>query len=320
MGSKKTFTLWLSILMVFYCHAQTVTFEFSDGIEDGYLKTKMESNVSRLLTAINEANAADKDINYTGIDIDLDASASIGMTWNNLHFQIEDEDYVDHCVKITGKHGGYRVQNIGILVNPLPNSGYDGESRREIYIDMNRDGKIVDFNFTLGMNEYTEILKKGEELGDLDRRLQIINWCEHFAKAYCDKNIRFMQTIFSDDAIIITGKLTMKRVPGDRIQMRKQVTYTTQTKQQYLSRLEQVFRYNEYVNVKFDEYKVIRHGAKPNYYGVTLKQKWHTPRYSDEGIVFLVWDFTNEDEPRILVRTWQPTTEEAFKLGDFKLP
>lgn len=281
----------------------------------------MERNISNLLTAINIANNASGDINYTGVDISNDASASIGMTWNNIHFSIEDDDYVEHCVKVAGTNGGYRVQNIGVLINPLPGSGYDGEMRREIYIDLDRNGQISDFNFTLGVNMYTEILKKGEELGDLDRRMQIINWCEHFAKAYCDKNLGFMQTVFSDDAIIITGKLTMKRVrDAGGVGLRSKVEYTQQTKTQYLAKLKKIFAANSYVNVRFDDYSVVRHGAKPNYYGVTLKQSWHTPNYSDEGILFLIWDFSNEDQPRILVRTWQPMTEKAFRMGDFKLP
>ena len=302
-------------------YAQKVNFEFSDGIEEGILKTKMEQQMSSLLSAINEANAVNADVNFSSIDITDDASASLTMTWEQVHFSIEDDDIVDHCISLPGKSGGFRIQNIGVLMNPKEESGYDGEKRREIYIDFDKTGKIVDFNFTLGMNMYTEILKKGEELGDLDRRMQIIDWCEHFAKAYCDKNMKFMQTIFSDDAIIITGKMTMQRVRTDMgMKDQAKVKYVQQTKAQYLSNLSKVFASNNYVNVKFDDYTVIRHGAKPNYYGVTLRQKWHTARYSDEGTVFLIWDFTNEEAPRILVRTWQPTTEKAFKMGDFKLP
>ena len=302
-------------------YAQKVNFEFSDGIEEGILKTKMEQQMSSLLSAINEANAVNADVNFSSIDITDDASASLTMTWEQVHFSIEDDDIVDHCISLPGKSGGFRIQNIGVLMNPKEESGYDGEKRREIYIDFDKTGKIVDFNFTMGMNMYTEILKKGEELGDLDRRMQIIDWCEHFAKAYCDKNMKFMQTIFSDDAIIITGKMTMQRVHTDMgMKDQAKVKYVQQTKSQYLSNLSRVFASNSYVNVKFEDYTVIRHGAKPNYYGVTLRQKWHTARYSDEGTVFLIWDFTNEEAPRILVRTWQPTTEKAFKMGDFKLP
>ena len=318
---KKLLCFLFGLFVMLSGYAQKVNFEFSDGIEEGTLKTKMEHQMSSLLSAINEANAVNADVNFSSIDITDDASASLTMTWEQVHFSIEDDDIVDHCISLPGKSGGLRIQNIGVLMNPKEESGYDGEKRREIYIDFDKTGKIVDFNFTMGMNMYTEILKKGEELGDLDRRMQIIDWCEHFAKAYCDKNMKFMQTIFSDDAIIITGKMTMQRVHTDMgMKDQAKVKYVQQTKSQYLSNLSRVFASNSYVNVKFEDYTVIRHGAKPNYYGVTLRQKWHTARYSDEGTVFLIWDFTNEEAPRILVRTWQPTTEKAFKMGDFKLP
>lgn len=270
---KKILCLFICLLSFVSMYAQKVNFEFSDGIDDGPLKTKMEQQVASLLTAINAANTSGGDVNFTGIDVTDDASASLTMTWEQVHFAIEDDDIVDHCIGLPGKSGGYRVQNIGVLMNPKPESGYDGEKRREIYIDLDKSGRIVDFNFTIGMNMYTEILKKGEELGDLDRRLQIIDWCEHFAKAYCDKNMKFMQTIFSDDAIIITGKTTMQRVRTDMgMKDQAKVKYVQQTKAQYLSNLSKVFNSNSYVNVKFDDYKVIRHGAKPNYYGVTLRQ------------------------------------------------
>lgn len=318
---KKLLCFLFGLFVMLSGYAQKVNFEFSDGIEEGILKTKMEQQMSSLLSAINEANAVNADVNFSSIDITDDASASLTMTWEQVHFSIEDDDIVDHCISLPGKSGGFRIQNIGVLMNPKEESGYDGEKRREIYIDFDKTGKIVDFNFTMGMNMYTEILKKGEELGDLDRRMQIIDWCEHFAKAYCNKNMKFMQTIFSDDAIIITGKMTMQRVHTDMgMKDQAKVKYVQQTKSQYLSNLSRVFASNSYVNVKFEDYTVIRHGAKPNYYGVTLRQKWHTARYSDEGTVFLIWDFTNEEAPRILVRTWQPTTEKAFKMGDFKLP
>ncbi len=318
---KKLLCFLFGLFVMLSGYAQKVNFEFSDGIEEGILKTKMEQQMSSLLSAINEANAVNADVNFSSIDITDDASASLTMTWEQVHFSIEDDDIVDHCISLPGKSGGFRIQNIGVLMNPKEESGYDGEKRREIYIDFDKTGKIVDFNFTMGMNMYTEILKKGEELGDLDRRMQIIDWCEHFAKAYCDKNMKFMQTIFSDDAIIITGKMTMQRVHTDMgMKDQAKVKYVQQTKSQYLSNLSRVFASNSYVNVKFEDYTVIRHGAKPNYYGVTLRQKWHTARYSDEGTVFLIWDFSNEEAPRILVRTWQPTTEKAFKMGDFKLP
>ena len=74
--------------------------------------------------------------------------------------------------------------------------------------------------------------------------------------------------------------------------------------------------------MKFDEIKVIRHGANKDFYGVTLIQHWNSSTYSDEGILFLVWDFSNPYQPKIDVRTWQPMeTEqgEIFTLNSFKI-
>ena len=53
-----------------------------------------------------------------------------------------------------------------------------------------------------------------------------------------------------------------------------------------------------------------------------LKQGWFTKNYSDEGIVFIVWDFTDEFNPKIMVRTWQPMEiddKDVFTLNNFKL-
>jgi len=318
------FLLFLAALFNGASAQETVTFEFSDGIEASALKSKMEKQVSALLTAINRAAARGTDINYTGIDINPLASQSLGQTWNVVHFATEDNDIVDHCIRQRTKSGrmrGFQVRNIGVNMIPVDGT-YDGPERREIAIDFGPTGKIEDVNFTMGTTEYASLIKTGEELNDLDRRMQIIHWCEQFQNAYNKCDLSFMQRIFSDDAIIITGKITTR--PGGKSDVRinnpQKVEYVQQTKEQYLRGLEGVFRRAKYINVKFSEYKIVRHGSKPNYYGVTLVQDWATNTYKDQGIVFLVWDFSNEDEPKIHVRTWQPMTEEAFALGDFRLP
>lgn len=313
----------LILSAVLAASAQHVSFEFSDGIGNGPLKAKMERQVSALLTAINKAAAQNTDINYSGIQIDTEASKSIGMTWRVVHFSTEDDDIVDHCIQQktkTGRLRGYQIRNIGVTMIPLDGT-YDGPTRREITIDLGPDGRIEDFNFAMGTTEYASLIREGERLDDLDRRMQIVHWCEQFQNAYNKCDLKFMEDVFSDDALIITGKMKIRRVPGDMAMKNPDKTeYIRQTKEQYLKGLERVFRNNHYINVKFSEYKINRHASKPNYYGVTLIQDWNTSSYSDKGIVFLVWDFTDEDQPKIHVRTWQPTDESAFTLGNFVLP
>lgn len=317
------FTLLLFI-SCFEGYAQDeVNFEFSDGIENASLKNKMENQVRNLLTAINRAERAHTDINYNGIDIDNLASQSIGMLWNNVHFRCSDDDIVEHCLQLrSGSNSlrGYQVRNIAIEMKPLDNT-YTDDLNQEVCIDFNTSGKITDFNITMGIRQYTRLMKEGIELDDMDRRMQIIHFCEQFRTAYNQKDIKFMEDVFSEDALIITGKVT-RRVPSEIGMTKAQIEYSVQGKQQYLSNLRNVFRKQGYINVKFDDYRIKRHGAKPNYYGVTLVQEWNSTTYGDKGIVFLVWDFTDENAPKIHVRTWQPmetSEDEIFTLNKFKL-
>lgn len=315
-----------------------VKFEFSDGISDVAIKSTMENNLSSLLTAINRAETNNKDINFSNIAIDDMASHSICMLWNNVRFRCVDEEIIEHCLrKQSGSTLTYQARNIYIEMKPIDDS-YKGDLMQEICVDFDHQGKIIDFNITMGITQYRQLIKEGVELDDLDRRLQIIQFCEQFRNAYNQKNIRFMEDIFSDDALIITGKVIKRtnsiiKAPTDieYSSLRPQsnsirnedVIYKALSKEEYLSNLRRVFALQSYINVQFDEYSIKRHGAKPNYYGVTLVQKWNSATYNDEGVVFLVWDFTDEDKPKIHVRTWQPyeiDIRDRFTLKDFKLP
>ena len=317
---------YIHLLAIFAClgaSAQDVSFQFSDGIDNKRLKEKMESQLSALLTAINTAAANNTDINYSGIDIDPLASQSIGMTWRVVHFATEEDDIVEHCLRQKNSAGnirGYQVRNIGVRMMSL-NQSYDGPEHRELAVDFSPSGQIEDVNFSMGSTEYAGLMREGHDLGDLDRRMQIIHWCEQFQNAYNKCDINFLENIFSDDAIIITGKLKSRRVRSDIAMVNPtNVEYVRQNKAQYLNGLRRVFANNKYINVKFTDYKIKRHPSKPYYYGVTLIQDWATSSYKDQGIVFLLWDFSDEDAPKIHVRTWQPITEEPFSINDFKLP
>lgn len=322
---KKILTITLSFLAgILLAGAQDkVEFELVDGISEGALKTRIESQASRLLTAINSAQSASQAVNFSGLDIDDMASHSIAMLWENVHFRTMDDEIVTSCLtlKNAGRTRGYQVRNIEIEMKPL-DSTYTDAKVQEICIDFDTKGRIVDFNLTLGVNQYMRIMREGVELDDLDRRMQILHYVEQFRNAYNQKDLAFMDAVFSEDALIITGKV-IRRIPNESgIGVRPEIQYSKQSKEQYLQNLKRVFARQGYINVKFDDIKVMRHGANPNFYGVTLIQHWNSSTYSDEGILFLVWDFTNQDQPKIDVRTWQPmeTSEnEIFTLDSFKI-
>ncbi|MBQ7253360.1 MAG: nuclear transport factor 2 family protein [Bacteroidales bacterium] len=318
---KKILLTVLTILTALSLNAQPgVVFEIKDGLYDMPLKASMEVQVSRLLTAINSAAQQGGDVNFSGINIDDMASFSVASLWSNVHFRTFDEEIVTSALTLKSGENirGYQVRGIEIEMIPIDDT-YKDDLAQEVCIDFDKSGKIVDFNLAIGVNQYIKLFREGVDLDDIDQRMQILHYIEQFKKAYNTKNIKFMEDIFSEDALIITGKV-IKRVKSD-IPLPPEIQYTKYNKQQYLNNLRKVFARNGYINVNFLDIRVRRHGAKPNYYGVTLKQDWNSSTYSDEGILFLIWDFSDEDAPKIHVRTWQPLEDQkVFSLSDFKLP
>lgn len=72
----------------------------------------------------------------------------------------------------------------------------------------------------------------------------------------------------------------------------------------------------------FSDFHIMRHPSIKGIYGVSLRQKYSTDKYSDDGYLFLLWDFRNPSMPLIHVRTWQPHCivaegEDIINISDF---
>lgn len=305
--------------------AGDVKFSINDGVASAELKTQMEKHVSSLLSALNAAQRENRDIRYDASVITTEAQQQIDMLWMNVHFFCEESDIVERCLTTSN---GYQVRNIPLVLIPLAGEKID-EDYQEAVINFDKKGTIVSFFFTIGMNMYAKVMQNKNEISDIRRRMQILDYVEHFRTAYNMKDMPFLQQVFSDDALIITGRV-VKVEKSDLFPQGNKVLYKKQTKQQYLTNLGNAFKAAKYIKVNFDDIKVVAHPTKANVYGVTLHQEWNTNRYSDEGIVFMIWDFTNEDQPKIHVRTWQPdwidkdkgqrlNPNDVFTLSDFVL-
>ena len=169
------------------------------------------------------------------------------------------------------------------------------------------------------------VIKSNLELTDLRRRQMILDYVEQFRTAYNQKDLQFLNQVFSDDALIITGKVIMqKHAEGFSSQ---KIEYNKHSKQEYLAKLKRIFHNARYFKITFDDIEVMRHPTNPNFYGVTLLQGYTNNNYHDDGYLFLLWDFTDENRPQIHVRTWQPDKlngkplpkDEVFSLGDFDI-
>ena len=293
-----------------------------DGIDNATVKAKMERTMSAFLTEVNNAQSSKRALNFGGMGLSTNVQSSVSMLWENSPFECTDEEIMEHCIQ-TGS--GYQVRNIPLMMRPT-DSSFNEDEYQEAVFSFDRNGNMESFYLTLSMNLYMNIIKSNKSVADLRRRQLILDYVEHFRTAYNQKDKEFLEAVFSDDALIITGKVIPQRV-RDNIQLPARVEYTRQTKRQYMTKLSQIFAANKHIKVTFDEIRVVMHPTKSEWYGVTLHQGWTSDRYHDDGWLFLLWDFSNEDHPTIHVRTWQPDKiegkklpdEEIFSLDDFNI-
>ena len=174
--------------------------------------------------------------------------------------------------------------------------------------------------------EASKVISGKLEEKDADNRRMILNYCEHLRTSYTTKDIDFLRQVFSDQALIIVGNVVRSAdnnsatgIEGD-----EKVTFSLKTKKEYLERLEKVFAANKKIDVRFSDFRIMRHPTMEGIYGVSMKQKYTSDRYSDDGYLFILWDFRNKSMPLIHVRTWQPTAsvngeKEIIGIRDFNL-
>ena len=321
---KLSIILLTLICTPYYCVA-SVTFSFSAGsIESAVLRNNMESNISALLTEINRACSQGSSLNLSSINMEQEAKVRLNSLWNEAsHFFCDRETNISKCLN---DYQGYQVRAIPITMKPV-DSSYSQSINRELTISLNQNGVITGVRPAWELQEdVSQIMKDANGVADIRMRREILKWVEDFRCYYNEKNLKALNQIYSDDALIITGSVVMQRKSSGDIGLRlgQKVKYNVQTKAQYISKLSGIFKNNIRINVLFDHIAVVKHPAKPNIYGVTLHQKWQTSTYSDDGWLFLVWDFNEPEMPQIHVRTWQPdqviSKDGVFTLDDFFIP
>ena len=301
-------------------------FKISEGLSNKNLKTTMEANVNAMMMAMNTAvNENAKTVKLDKMAFTNEAIKEIGLIWKSSGIFCPPVNIMSKCLKTST---GYQVRGIPVdLVEADEN-----EKRQELTVDFLPNGKINGVAIAIEMHRYDEIMAEKSSDIDYARRQIIVDFVENFRTAYNRKDIKLLTSVFSDKALIITGKLVSEKPNSDidRLTLNNnKVVYIKQTKQEYLRNLSNVFKTSKYINVKFEDIDVVQHPKYDDIYGVTLKQYWHTNRYKDEGYLFLMIDFRDANNPLIQVRTWQPyknkqgqiitKLSDVYHLGSFRI-
>lgn len=328
--TRKIIICALVLLCSLSTRALDVQLNPDKGIASDIPVNVMEANLTALLSEINAACEGDRPLNLDGIKMSAEAKATLQDLWVVSHFHCDDDQVTD---RLWNFKTTFMARNIPLIIVPDAADSWANGTFQEAVVEFDRQGSITDFCFSFSsrVGESLEKCSGGNDIEDIQRKGIIMSWCDKLATAYNRHDMNFMQTIFSDKALIITGKVVMQSNKEFGTANAK-VEYTKQTKKQYLTNLAKCFAKNKWINVEFTEVgiggcgSVTRSKVNKNFYGVRLHQKWKSTNYSDEGYVFLLWNFTSEDKPQIEVRTWQPdmvgdtkvAEDDIISLGDFE--
>lgn len=309
-------------LMVF-SQLENTKVTITDGITDTSLKGRIELGISSLLKSFNAAVISGENPNVDDEFLTKNARKVLKDLWETSPMTCPVSEISEICLTTTD---GYQVRNIPVTMMEAS----EDEQDQELVFFIDKQGKIDDISIAIDENKYSEIMSEHISVEDLFRRQVIVDFVESYRTSYNRKDLKFIESVFSDNALIITGKVIKEKPKSDyalRTLSTERIVYQKRTKQEYIKNLKKVFSANKYINVIFDEVEVIQHPKLTDIYGVTLKQEWNSDRYRDVGFVFLMIDFQDELHPLIQVRTWQPekldgkvlARDEVFNLGDFDI-
>ncbi|MDR0537614.1 MAG: hypothetical protein LBH04_06185 [Tannerellaceae bacterium] len=252
----------------------------------------MQTNAEAVFAEINRACEQNTALSLLLANVTDFAISRITNQWAVSHFYCTKTNIKELVLKSSN---GYQVRNIPVCIE---RGNKQEDKYQDMVIEFDENGKISDLTIALSHHQYANVITTS--VTDLLRQRQIIlDFVENFRTAYNRKELPYIEKVFSDEALIITGK-ELER-DGRII-----TTLTTEDKGGYIKKLRRIFDGNSYINIKFDEIKVKQDEGKPDFYYVYLTQDWNSSTYSDKGWLLLTIQFRGEDHPLIWVRAWQP--------------
>ena len=330
MSRENDFSKWLLCVAVFallvscsssrYAVKLTVT-----DLNNASVAQKINANTSALLTELNKAFFNNRTPSFNKFDgLNKNAKNTILSIWKITPFRCIETEIIERSLKTSS---GWQIRNIPLILKDMS----EENSYKEIAINFDNSGTIEDIYFTIDLRDYKEIMmNEGNDVTDLRSRRYILDFVENFRTAFNRKDIDFISKIYSDDALIITGKMikqtkSSENESKDYSFSRDNIAYQVSTNKEYINKLYSFFKSNFIINVKFEDIEVVRHPEHPDIYGIRLKQCWNTANFSNTGYLFLLMDFKDIEHPLIHMRIWQPengkqlSEDEIINLYDFEI-
>ena len=275
-----------------------VLFKFSaNSIEDGVLKSRMENNISALLTEINRAGSNGSSLNLSEISMEQEAKERLITLWDDSRFVCDKPINISACRR---DFQGYQVRAVPITMKPQ-NSSYNQSLNRELTVSLDKNGMITGVRPAWELNEdVNKILVTTGTGGIMEtwQRWEILKLVEDLSSYYSERNLDAIEKFLSDDGLILKGSeiVVVRQLIDTLIYVPTQkVRYRKSDKSNYLRNLRTLFATAKKLNIEFANISVMKHGAKPNIFGLSILQKFNSAEFKDEIWLFLLLDFNDSE-------------------------
>lgn len=287
-----------------YSNAQ-VKFTFAGGIENPTMKSSMESDISKLLTEMNDAQEADRTLNLNGINMSSRAKVRLTSLWNSLHLKCEVKDNIQECIE---NSTGLEVRRIPVEVIPR-DSTCQGALHKELTIRLSKDGTISGVNLSLDNQTFQNLMKEGITDSDINRRRDILDTVEIICSYYNEKNLAALNDFFQDsESVVMIGKMetSVKGSHPKNSAENQEFTYTRQGIEQYITRLKKIFMRSRCIHTDITDIQLTRYMTRENFYKFRMRLTLTTEHYIDDSYILFVWECRDEKNPVIHIKGWIP--------------
>lgn len=230
----------------------------------------------------------------------------------------------DVKAEIHSTRTGYEVRKLPVI-HDYP-SIYK-QANEYLVLDFDKEGWLVDFNLCITDDLYEKFVKQATYGNDWVNRQEIIKFVEKYRTAFFTRDLQTIDLMFAEEALILIGRKIQPRKQGmneiNYAPLPGQPGYeqVQLTKQEYMNRQKQVFKFQKDIFIDFSTFEIRKKNNAPGVYGVEMRQNYSSTTYADEGYLFLLIDFREQD-PLIYIRAWQPNewdTNSLINTSNFRI-
>ena len=235
----------------------------------------------------------------------------------------ENIDAIYRCYKTKS---GFEIRDVNVIV-------VQGDSinvERKLTIVFTMDGEVSDIFYSIDDGLYRNIFNNSPVLNPeedsisntgshymVDDKTAIVNFIEQYQTSFENKDMVFIEKLFSEDALIITGGNVIRYKSNNVYQGDLETNYLKQNKADYLTLIKRDMLRNEKTKIHISDIEIVQHPSNKKIYGVTIVQQYKSGNHSDNSKLFLLVDASKENL-KILKRVFLPK-ERSIDIRDFHI-